>query len=447
MNLLIKNGRVIDPKNNLNAKRDILIENGKIKKISEKIDLDGVEVINAENKIVSPGFIDIHAHLREPGREDKETIYTGSRAAVKGGITSIVAMPNTSPIADNQAVVEYVLSKAKKEALMNVFVSGTITKAQKGEEIAEIGELKKAGAIALSDDGSDIQNMDVYRKALQYCKTHNMPIISHTEDSSLTKGGQMHEGKISSRLGLKGIPACAEDIATARIICLVEDVDYKIHFTHVSSKGAIEFIKMAQKKGLNVTADTTPHHFSLTDEIVEGYNTYAKVAPPLRSEDHRQALLKALKDGSISVIVTDHAPHLWTEKERPFSDAPFGIIGFETMLPLIITNLVRTNILTIEEAIKKITSNPAEILGMKKGNLSIGADADITIFDPEKTQIVDRTKFESKAQNSPFHGQKLYGVVTETIVNGRVVVRNEEKIFKKEIFIYLKKKQEEQNIH
>jgi len=309
--ILITNGRIIDPAKNVDKIADLLLENGKIKKIAKNLktkDNEEIEIINAKNKIVSPGFVDIHVHLREPGREDKETIHTASRSAAKGGITSVIAMPNTSPAADNQTVLEYVLSKAKKESLINIFVSGTITKQEKGKEIAEIWEMKKTGAVAVSDDGFDIQNVDVYRKAMQYCKTHKMPIISHTEDENLSHGGQMHEGVISSKLGLKGIPACAEDVATSRIICLVEDTGHQVHFTHVSSKGSVDFIKLAQSKKLKVSADTTPHHFSLTDEAVENYNTYAKVHPPLRSEKHRKALLKGLKDGTIfsfgSKIVT-----------------------------------------------------------------------------------------------------------------------------------------------
>ncbi|KKP36461.1 MAG: Dihydroorotase [Candidatus Peregrinibacteria bacterium GW2011_GWA2_33_10] len=295
--ILIINGRVIDPVNKINKDLDVLIENGKIKKIGKnllKTDGGHAQIIDAKKKIVSPGFVDVHVHLREPGREDKETIHTASRAAAKGGITSVVGMPNTTPVADNQTVIEYVLSKAKKESLINIFVCGTITKGQKGEELAEIWEMKKTGAVALSDDGSDIQNLDVYRKAMQYAKTYEMPIISHTEDENLFHGGQIHEGKISSKLGLQGIPACAEDAATARLITLVEDVDLPFHFSHVSTKGSVDLIRMARKKKLKITADCTPHHFSLTDESVKVFDTAAKVNPPLRSEDHRQALLQGL---------------------------------------------------------------------------------------------------------------------------------------------------------
>ncbi len=429
--LLIINGRIIDPANKKDLKADILVKDGKIAQIGKGLEKkhktdEGIEIIDAKNKVVCPGFVDIHVHLREPGREDKETIKTASRAAAKGGITSVVAMPNTSPVGDNQAVLEYILSKAKTDSVVNIFVSGSITKGETGKEISEIWELQQTGAVVVTDDGFDIQNIDVYRKAMQYCKTYDMPILSHTEDKDLSKDGQMHEGAVSSMLGLKGIPACAEDAATARIICLVEDTGHQMHFTHVSSKGSVDLIRLAKSKKLNITADVTPHHFSLTDEAINNYDTYAKVNPPLRSEDHRKALLKGLKDGTISVIATDHAPHLWTEKEREFDQAPPGIVGFETMLPLVISNLVDKKVLSMKEAIAKMTVNPSKILKLKKGTLSKGADADITIFDPKAKVKIDRTKFESKGQNSPFHGMTLNGVVTETIVNGKIIVRDGE---------------------
>lgn len=425
--ILVINGRVIDPSRRLDQIADVLIENHSIVKVGKNLQSinKNCQIIDAKNKIVSPGFIDLHVHLREPGREDKETIATASRAAVKGGITTVVAMPNTYPVADNQTVLEYVLSKAKKEALINILVAGTITKGEQGKEIAEIWEMKNSGAVAVTDDGYDLQNLDVYLKALQYCKTHQIPVISHTEDMDLSRGGQMHEGMVSSELGLKGIPACCEDSATARLLPLIEETGHQVHFTHVSTKGSVALIHFAQQKGLKVTADATPHHFSLTDEALRGYNAYAKVNPPLRSEDHRQAILKGLRDGIIEVIATDHAPHLWTEKEREFDNVPPGIIGFETMLPLIVTNLVQKKILTLSQALAKITSNPARILGLNKGTLAAGADADITIFSIHQKQKIDRTKFESKAQNSPFHGMILQGVVTDTLVHGKIVVRGE----------------------
>jgi dihydroorotase len=421
--LLIINGRVLDPANNVDEKADIYIEDGKIVEIAADLKSKTAdETVDAAGKVVAPGFIDIHVHLREPGREDKETIKTASRSAAKGGITSVVAMPNTNPPADSQAVIEYVLSRAKTDSVINIFMSGCITQHRAGHKMAEIWEMKRSGAIAITDDGSDVQDMDLYRKAMQYCKTHDMPMISHSEDVDLACGGHMHEGKVSSRLGIRGVPACTEDVATSRIICLLDDVKHQMHFTHVSTKGSIDLIKFAKQKGLNVTADVTPHHFSLTDEAVGEHDTYAKVAPPLRSEDHRQALLNALKDGTVEVIATDHAPHLWTEKEGPFQEAPVGIVGFETMLSLIITNLVEPGVLTLSDALAKITVNPAQVLKLEKGTLSIGADADIAIFDPEAEWTVDRTALETKGQNTPFHGYTLKGVVTETVVGGKLVL-------------------------
>lgn len=422
--ILIKGGRVIDPANGVDGVMDVFVEDGKVKKVGNDLS-DGDKVINAEGKVVCPGFVDIHVHLREPGREDKETIYTASRSAAKGGITSVVAMPNTHPAMDGQTALEYVLSKAKKEALVNVFVSGTMSKGHDSKEMAEIWEMKKTGAVCISDDACNgMQSADLYRKVMKYCKTHDMPMLTHAEEKTLSKGGQIHEGKYSSKLGLRGIPAASEDIAVAQTICLVEDVDHQMHFTHVSTKGAVDQIRLAQQKGLPVTADATPHHFSLTDAAVDGYNTYAKVMPPLRSEDHVKHIHQALKEGVISVIATDHAPHLWTEKERAFQDAPVGMVGFETMLPLVLTNLVDKGVLTLSEAIGKMTINPSNIMRLGKGTLSEGVDADIAIFDPNKEIVVDRTSFESKGQNSPFHGMKLKGEVTETIVGGKIVVEN-----------------------
>ncbi|MBD3331186.1 amidohydrolase family protein [Candidatus Peregrinibacteria bacterium] len=418
--ILITSGRIIDPANKTDQIADIFVKNEKISQIGKNLKIDADILIDAKNKVVSPGFVDMHSHLREPGREDKETIYTASLAAASGGITSIVAMPNTDPVADDQTVIEFILSKAAKESLVNIFPCGSITVGEKGNKISEIWELKQSGAIAVSDDGRDVQNADLYRKAMQYCRTHNMPIISHTEDHNLSEGGLMHEGTISSKLGLKGIPACSEDIATAKIICLVEDTGHKAHFTHVSSKGAVDLIALAQSKKLKITADTTPHHFSLTDEAVEKHGTFAKVHPPLRSENHRKALIKALKNNTISTISSDHAPHLWKEKECEFDKAAVGISGFETFLPLIITNLFNPKHLSLSQALAKITINPAKILGLKKGTLSPGADADICIFDPKESFTVDRFAFKSKGKNSPFHGMKVFGKVHKTIVNGEI---------------------------
>ena len=423
--ILIKNWHLVDPANDLSSQLDLLIVDWKINKYWKKLDDSKADkIIDAKWKIVSPWFIDIHVHLREPWREDKETIATASRAAAKWWITSLVAMPNTNPPADNQTVLEYVLSKAKKESIINIYVSWCITKHWSWNELAEIWEMKNTWAVLVTDDWYDIQNLDVYRKAMQYCKTHEMPMLSHTQDLDLAKWWTMHEWKVSTRLWLPWIPTSSEDAATSRIISLVEEVGVQMHFSHVSTSWSIDQIKLAKSKWLKVTADTTPNHFSLTDEAVDWYNTNAKINPPLRSEEHRQAIIKWLKDDTISIIATDHAPHLWTEKMRDFENAPFWIVWFETLLSLLITNLVSKKLITLSDAISKVTSNPAKVIWIDKWTLSIGADADICIFDPEAKYKVDKTNFESKWQNSPYHWMTLSWKVTETIVWGKIVFEN-----------------------
>ncbi len=422
--ILIKNWRIIDPKNNIDAIWDVLINEWKIKKIWGKIQNKNYQIIEAKWKIVCPWFVDIHVHLREPWREDKETIKTASLSAAKWWITSVVAMPNTNPPTDNQTVIEYVKSKAKKDSIINIFVSGCITKWWKWDCLADIWEMKQSWAIVVTDDWYDIQDLGIYRKAMQYCKTHDMPMLSHSEDSNLSMWWCIHEWAISTKLWLPWIPAVAEDVATARILVLVEETNHPMHFTHVSTKGSVELIENAQKKWLNVTADATPHHFSLTDEAVWDYDTNAKMNPPLRSKEHKDKILKWLKSWIISVIATDHAPHLWTEKMRDMQSAPFWIVWFETMLPLIITNLVNKKVLSLSDAIAKITCNPSDILNLNKWSLSLWSDADITVFDPKAEVIIDKTQFESKWQNSPFHGQSLNWKITEVLVWGKIILNN-----------------------
>lgn len=419
--LLIKNGHIIDPANHIDEKTNILIKNGKIQQIGSFDTPSDIPQIDAKGKIVCPGFIDIHVHVREPGREDQETIKTISEAAAAGGYTTLIAMPNSDPPADDQTVIEYLLSKAQKESPINILACGCITRGLQGKQIADIWELKQSGAVVVSDDGFDIDNAQLYRKALQYCKTHNIPVLSHTEDQSHHRQGQMHEGKISSQLGIAGIPASVEDIATAKIIALVEEINHHVHLTHVSTKGSVEMIRQAKKKGLPITADTTIHHLVLTDKALLGYNTYAKIAPPLRSLDHQQALIQGLQDNTLDCIITDHAPHLWVDKEKPFDEAPFGLVGLETSLPLIITHLVKTKILTLPQAIAKLTSQPAKTLRLSQGTLQPGQPADITIFDPQATQTIDITKFYSKGQNSPYHDHNLHGQITHTISQGKTI--------------------------
>jgi dihydroorotase len=434
MKILIKNGTVIDPAQKLNSQSDVLIEDGKIMSVAKNISISdktdkNVQIIDAKGLFVCPGLIDMHVHLREPGREDKETIATASRAAAKGGITTIVGMPNTSPNADNQTVVHYVVAKAQEEAVVNVYPVGSITKNSLGKELAEIGDLKRAGAIAVSDDGSPIVNMDVYRKALQYLQMWNLPLISHPEDTDLSKGGVMHEGIISTRLGLSGIPAIAESISVAREIALCEDTKTPIHFTHISTKQSLDFIRDAKKRNVKVTCDTCPHYFTLTDEAVIGYNSLAKVYPPLRSKEHMVAVKEALRNDVIDVITTDHAPHLLVEKYLEFDNCANGISGVETSVGLVMTYLVKEKIISIQQMVEKMSVNPAKILGLKtKGSLAAGYDADITIIDPNMSETIDVTKFESKGKNTPFNGWKVTGLPIYTIVAGKIVMKNREVI-------------------
>lgn len=422
--LLIKNGRVVDPANKVDKELDVLVENGKIKELAKGIKVKADETIDAKGLIVAPGLIDMHVHLREPGREDKETIATASRAAAKGGFATIVGMPNSTPDADNQTVIEFVLSKARKEAIVNVLPVGAITKKRQGKELAEIGELRKTGAVAVSDDGSDVQDANVMRKALEYCTMWSMPVLSHSEDKNLSAGGAMHEGLVSTELGLPGKPAAAEEVMVAREIILAKLANCPIHFCHVSTAGSIELVRLAKKHNLKVSAETCPHYFSLTDQAVKGYNANAKVNPPLRSKQHLEAVKEGLKDGTIEVIASDHAPHLLVEKFREFELCENGVVGLETMLPLVLTKLVNEKVLTLNEAIAKMSWNPAKVLGLDKGTLSKGKEADITIIDLDAEEKVDPEKFESKGRNTPFAGMKLKGKALYTIVGGKVVMRN-----------------------
>lgn len=420
MAILIKGWRIIDPANSVDIIGDILVNDGKIQKIEKTIEDSSAQIIDASNQVVSPGFVDMHAHFRDPWYEYKETIKTWSMSAIAGWITSALAMPNTKPVIDDKTVVEYIISKARKESLINIYVSWCITKWQEWASLADFGTLKDAWIIAITDDWRDVQNLGVYRKAMQYAKTYSLPIISHSEDHDIAKWWVLNEGAISTRLWLAWIPSSAEDVATARIICLVNDVRNPVHFTHVSSKWSVELIEFALNKWLPVTADTTPHHFSLTDEACLGFNTNAKMNPPLRNEEHRMAIIEWLQKWIITCIATDHAPHSQAEKEKDFEYAPFWIVWFETMLPLIITNLVNKGYIDLKTALACITCNPAKILWIPKWTLWIGCDADITIFDPAKSFIVDKTKFRSKSNNTPFDGMKLSWVVTKVLVWGEL---------------------------
>lgn len=425
MKQLIKGGRVIDPANGIDGIKDIMIEGKIISLVADQIAVtDDVVVINAEGKIVTPGFIDMHAHLREPGLEYKETIYSGTRAAAAGGFTSVACMPNTNPVADNKAVVKFIIDQADKVGAVKVYPIGSITKGCQGEELAEIGELKEAGVVALSDDGHPVVNSEIMRRALEYAQMFDLTIIDHCEDPNLVAEGYMHEGYISTVLGLRGIPSAAEEVMVARNIILAELTGSPVHIAHISTAGSVRMVREAKKRGILVTAEATPHHFTLTDEAVVGYDTATKVSPPLRSAEHREAVLEGLKDGTIDAIATDHAPHAREEKEVEYAYAPNGLVGLETAVPLVVSQLIDAGVLSWSEAVAKLTINPARILKIAAGTLSVGAAADLTIIDPEQEAVVDPDKFYSKGKNTPFKGWNLKGWPILTMVNGRVVMRD-----------------------
>jgi len=423
MRLIIKGGRLIDRKTSRNEICDILIDEGRIAKIGSGIDPSGCEVIDAGGMVVIPGLVDAHCHLRDPGFEYKEDIASGTRSAAAGGFTSVACMPNTNPVIDNQAVVSYIKDKAKNEGVVNVYPIGAISKGLKGEELAEIGELKLAGAVALSDDGYPVRSPSLMKKAMQYASMFDISIISHCEDLSLSQEGVMNEGYVSTALGLKGIPSAAEEIAVSRDLILSEYTGVPVHIAHVSTALSVELIRHAKRRGVKVTAETCPHYFTLTEEACEGFNTLAKVNPPLRTRKDVEAVTEGLKDGTIDIIATDHAPHHHDEKNVEFDLAANGIAGFETALPLAVTYLVHTGVLTMEDLIEKMCLNPARILGIDKGTIEEGKTADITILDLNEEFTVDVSKFKSKSKNSPFHGFNLKGKVYYTIVNGKAVVK------------------------
>ncbi len=424
MKLLVKGGRVIDPANNFSQAADVLIEGAKIAAVGKDLKADGAEVIDARGRLVLPGLIDMHVHLRDPGLEAQETIATGTRAAAMGGFTSVACMPNTKPVVDNQALVEYIRSRSKSEGAVNVFPIGAITKGSEGNGLAEIGDMKGAGAVAVSDDGRPVMNAQIMRLAMEYAKMFDLPVISHCEDINLAAEGVMNEGYYSTVYGLKGITRAAEEVMVMRDIMLAELTGARVHIAHISTAGSVELVRAAKKKGINVTAEATPHHFSLTDEAVGSYDTATKVNPPLRGADDVKAVKEGLRDGAIDVIATDHAPHTVEEKDVEYNYAPFGMVGLETAVGLAFRELVAPGILTEEELVRKMSVNPARILGLAKGTLVVGADADITVVDPALQEKVDADRFASKGKNSPFNGWELTGLPVATIVGGRVVMKD-----------------------
>ena len=415
---IYKGARVIDPARNIDKVMDIGVENGVF---ADPATLKDAEVVDLAGYVLAPGFIDLHVHLRQPGKTDAETIHTGTLAAAAGGFTSIVAMPNTSPCADNPGTIHYIRTYAQAEGVVKVLPCGAITKGLEGQEMAGIGGLKAAGVVALSDDGKCVQNHELMRHVIEYSRTFKLPILDHCEDTVLASGGVMHEGHWSVFLGMKGMAAAAEELIVARDAILARTAGWKVHIQHVSTKGSLSIIRTAQKEGVQITAEATPHHISLTDVEIKKFDTNYKMNPPLRSEEDRLAVIEGLRDGTITVIATDHAPHTNTAKTVEFDYAPFGIIGLETAVQICLTELYHTQYLDLPALISKFTKGPADVLGMPIGTLENGRPADITILDPEKEGVVDADKFYSKSRNTPFNGYRYKGLAVGTIVDGKCV--------------------------
>ena len=420
--LLLAGGRIVDPSQGMDAVGDLLIVDGRIASVGGRITgPDGVRTIDCSGSVVAPGLIDVHVHLREPGREDVETVATGAHSAAAGGFTAVAAMPNTKPVTDNQATVGFVKRQGEAAGFARVYPYGAISVGQMGETLAEFGEMVAAGAVAVSDDGKPVENSHLMRTALEYAQTFGIPVVEHCEVMSLAHGGSMHEGIISARLGLKGIPGEAEEIDVIRCILLAKLTGGHIHLCHLSTKGSVDLVRWGKDQGVNVTAEVCSHHISLTQEAVEGYNTNAKMNPPLRTQRDVEALQQGLKDGTIDLLVTDHAPHHYDEKEREFADAPNGIVGLETALGVNVTWLLEAGILTLPQLVERMSCLPAKVFHLPGGTLAKGSVADVTVFDPSREWTVDPARFKSKGRNTPYGGRKLRGQAERTIVGGRIV--------------------------
>ena len=430
MKLLIQNGQVIDPASQTNEVMDILVENGILSKMQKKITEQADKVIDASGNWVSPGLIDVHVHLREPGYEYKETIATGTRSAAKGGFTTICPMPNTNPVCDSDIMVEYIKLKAEREGVVHILPIGAITKGQKGEELSNIGKMAKAGACAISEDGKSVPSSGLLKTAMKYAKMFDIPVLSHCEDIALVAGGSMNAGSSAQLLGLKGISNDSEEVIVARDIILAKSTHSKLHICHMSTKGSVALLRQAKQDGQNVTAEATPHHFTLSDDFITDYDGNTKMNPPLRAKEDVLAIRQALKDNVIEIIATDHAPHSIDEKNCEYEKVAFGIVGLETALPLGITVLVGEGWLTPMELICKMTWNPAKMLGIDKGTLTVGKAADITIVNPNESYQIDPRTFASKSKNTPFGGFEVKGKVLYTIVDGNIVVENGELVEK-----------------
>lgn len=420
MLLLIKNGTVINPGDKTETKADVLVEDGKIKKIAPKQNVKAERVIDAAGCYVMPGFIDMHVHLRDPGQEEKETVETGSRAAVHGGFTTIVAMPNTRPAVDNADVVNYVHNKAKDVGLVNVLQSGAVTMGQHGKELSDIEAMVEAGIPAISEDGKSVMNAQLYREAMTIASKYDIPVLAHCEDINLVNGGVVNADETTEKMGLKGITNSVEDVIIARDIMLAKETGAALHLCHCSTKDSVELVKLAKKEGIRVTAEVCPHHFTLTSEDIKPNDANYKMNPPLRTKEDVEALKKGLKDDIMDVIATDHAPHTAIEKGMGIKKAPFGIVGLETAAALTMTELVEKGYLTIMQMAEKMSYNPAKILGLDKGVVEEGKTADLVVFDPKKEYVIDPQNFCSKGKNTPFAGKKVKGQVMATVVNGEI---------------------------
>ncbi len=417
---LIRGGRVIDPAQGLDTVTDLWLEGDRVLHIGSRPDLRAEVVMDASGKIVCPGLIDMHVHLREPGREEDETIATGTAAALAGGVTSVACMPNTEPAIDNQAAAEFVILQARRAGQANVFPIGAITKGRRGEELAELGGLVEGGAVGFSDDGSPVRSAEIMRRALEYARMFDRVVMNHCEDTELTRNGVMHEGEVSLALGLPGMPAAAEEIMVARDLILAEQTGGRLHILHVSTAGSVELIRRAKQRGVAVTCEACVHHFALTDEALRSFDSNFKMNPPLRTRRDVEAILEGLRDGTIDAIVTDHAPHAPEKKLRELDQAPFGVIGLETLLPICIKTLIEPGVLTWSEMIAKLTIHPARILGIDRGTLRPGAIADVTIIDPEAEWTIDPNQFRSKSRNCPFAGWRVRGRAHTVLVAGQV---------------------------
>jgi dihydroorotase len=423
MKRLIKNGRLIDPAAAVDQIMDILIENGKFKEIAKSIKKTaGCPTIDAKELLITPGFIDMHTHLREPGQENKESIASGSRAAARGGFTSIACMANTEPVNDNRSVTEFIIARAKQVGLVNIFPVAAVSKGQQGENLVEMADLVEGGAVAFSDDGQCVMKADLIRKALEYVKMLDVPIIEHPEDHSISAEGQVNEGFISYKYGLRGMLKAAEEVIVARDLILQERIQSRLHLTHISTAGSVELIRNARKMKTPVSADATPHHLLLSEELIQSYNPVYKVKPPLRTEADRLELIRGLQDGTIDCIASDHAPHTRDDKDKEFEFAPFGVIGMETSFAVVFDRLVRTKLLTINRLVELFSTNPARVLGLKtRGRVKPGYPADLTIINPKKRFKIEEKDFRSKANNCPFLGWEGQGAIEHTIVSGNVV--------------------------